>query len=675
MLFRSGGTTGQVLAKKSNDDYDTEWVNQGSGGTSDYTDLTNKPQIGGVTLTGNKTLHDLGAATEEAVGAKYTKPSGGIPASDMADGVIPVLTDLIDDTAGDGDTNKVWSADKSADTVQSVLSEIDSTQNSFNELFVVDKSKNLFNKDGIIKPNTAIVVATGEETSHNAQSVQYIPFEGEGYYSVLYPQNYYGSTRKLCLYDSNMTFLRSVDGTSSSSAYEPTPNTFFVSSSNAINVAYIGYCFKTTSIDEAMVVKSTTYPSEYIPYYDNGKRIADDYITMVRYGEKSKNLFNKNGDILYGKAIEVAPTPGGITNSTAQSVQYIPFDGTGTYYCLFPQKYYGTSDINRKLCLYDENKTFLRTVSGTRTVNELSPNPCYFSITASDAVNVAYIGYCFKTDTINTAMFVKDTTYPSEYIPYYPATKYLTEDILVHNKSIPQADKNPLYGKKVVFDGDSICKADGTTGWAQYIGEGNGMDYYNVGENGATITAGLYDSGSNERHWVSRSIDTIHTNHAKLDYLILEGGVNDSDLLDDTDIGTIDQSNFSTFDDTKFVGALESLFYKATSYYPSAKIGFIIAQRMGRISGYGYEADDSPATRRRRKFFEIIISVCKKWGIPYVDLWTESPLCPQLECYYDSTKTEQQNIDAGKAYKDGQHLTQVGYNIISPKIEAWMKTL
>ena len=118
--FPAGGTTGQVLAKKSNDDYDTEWVNQG-GGVSDYNELDNRPQIGGVTLTGNKTLHDLGAATEEAVGAKYTKPSGGIPASDIASGVIPVLTDLIDDTAGDGDTNKVWSADKSAD----LLSEID----------------------------------------------------------------------------------------------------------------------------------------------------------------------------------------------------------------------------------------------------------------------------------------------------------------------------------------------------------------------------------------------------------------------------------------------------------------------------------------------------------------------------------------------------------------------
>jgi hypothetical protein len=32
----------------------------GSGGTMDYNDLTNKPQINNVTLTGNKSLQDLG---------------------------------------------------------------------------------------------------------------------------------------------------------------------------------------------------------------------------------------------------------------------------------------------------------------------------------------------------------------------------------------------------------------------------------------------------------------------------------------------------------------------------------------------------------------------------------------------------------------------------------------
>ncbi len=221
----SGGDEGQVLAKKSDSDYDLEWVDQtGGGGTSDYSELTNKPKINNVTLkSGNNTLADLGIAaasdipsvsgkadkvsgatdnnfaaldsngnlkdsghkhsdyltshqdisgkadkvssavngnfagldsngnltdsgkkasdfaTPSDVNAKYTKPGTGIPSSDMASAVqtslgkadtayqmpsggIPstdlasgVLISIIDDTAGDGDTNKVWSADKLSD--------------------------------------------------------------------------------------------------------------------------------------------------------------------------------------------------------------------------------------------------------------------------------------------------------------------------------------------------------------------------------------------------------------------------------------------------------------------------------------------------------------------------------------------------------------------------------
>ena len=71
----AGGTTGQVLKKVSDTDYDVAWGNQsgggGGGGTSDYVDLENKPQIGGVTLTGNKKLSELGIeyVTPEDFGA------------------------------------------------------------------------------------------------------------------------------------------------------------------------------------------------------------------------------------------------------------------------------------------------------------------------------------------------------------------------------------------------------------------------------------------------------------------------------------------------------------------------------------------------------------------------------------------------------------------------------
>ena len=49
-----GGTTGQVLKKKSNDDFDTEWVDYA------YDDLSGRPKINNITLSGNKSLSDLG---------------------------------------------------------------------------------------------------------------------------------------------------------------------------------------------------------------------------------------------------------------------------------------------------------------------------------------------------------------------------------------------------------------------------------------------------------------------------------------------------------------------------------------------------------------------------------------------------------------------------------------
>lgn len=86
----------------------------GGGGTSDYSDLSNKPSIEGVTLAGNKTASDLGLAKASDIPAvpvqsvnnktgavvlnasdvgagTYSKPSGGIPKSDLASAVQSVL--------------------------------------------------------------------------------------------------------------------------------------------------------------------------------------------------------------------------------------------------------------------------------------------------------------------------------------------------------------------------------------------------------------------------------------------------------------------------------------------------------------------------------------------------------------------------------------------------------
>lgn len=49
----------------------------GGGGTSNYNSLSNKPQIGGVTLQGNKSLSDLGAVAEDDVPVSVETPASG----------------------------------------------------------------------------------------------------------------------------------------------------------------------------------------------------------------------------------------------------------------------------------------------------------------------------------------------------------------------------------------------------------------------------------------------------------------------------------------------------------------------------------------------------------------------------------------------------------------------
>ncbi len=228
---------------------------------------------------------------------------------------------------------------------------------------------------------------------------------------------------------------------------------------------------------------------------------------------------------------------------------------------------------------------------------------------------------------------------------------------------------NPLFGKVAVFDGDSICygstgnKADSTYGWgyAKRIGMKNHMRVFNEGIGGGTITVDLFFDDGRPRHWISSNIESIRAKYARIDYLILEGGTNDADLLGKAGVaerfGEItDKTDFSgKYDDTTFCGAVETLFYKAVRYYPTAKIGFIIAQNM-----------DNNANREA--YFNVIAKICEKWGIPYLDLWHTCHLNPAIPEHY--TAGNSHNL-----YQDGQHLTAKGYDVIADIIDHWMKTL
>jgi lysophospholipase L1-like esterase len=203
-------------------------------------------------------------------------------------------------------------------------------------------------------------------------------------------------------------------------------------------------------------------------------------------------------------------------------------------------------------------------------------------------------------------------------------------------------------------------------GWAGRIGEEHGMVWRNFGRNGGTVTP--LDTVA-QGLWLTTQADSALAEYPKADYVIFEGGCNDADRLDLAGLGALASGCYAPESDEDFTGAFETLILKLVTSFPNARLGYIVAPKMGTAGDYG------SGTNRYRKFFDRAVEVCEKWGIPVLDLWKESPLNPMLTVHFDSTLDEAGANEAGKFYTDGQHLTLAGYKRISPKIASWMAGL
>lgn len=217
---------------------------------------------------------------------------------------------------------------------------------------------------------------------------------------------------------------------------------------------------------------------------------------------------------------------------------------------------------------------------------------------------------------------------------------------------------NELYEKTAIFAGDSICHGtsvgqDDPTygyGWAGRIGIKNNMTWRNYGVSGAIVAMGYTG-----KHSILGDVATMASAYPNADYIIFEGGVNDA-LTEGESIGTITSDYTNNFDTSTFCGALESLFYSALSSWVGKKIGFIIPHKMGSVSGQ----------ELMNTYHEKAREICHKWSIPYIDL------------YYESTLNSNIPNQLSSLFANGSdtwHLSAEGYDVITPKIEAWMKTL
>ena len=420
------------------------------------------------------------------------------------------------------------------------------------------------------------------------------------------------------------------------------------------SIAYAVINNAVARLDSLMIVRGTTYPDAYVPYdtvilnplipltkaqHDEVAEI-NEYLTT-----QTGNMFDKRStDVVHGYY-----SSGFTANDNYMMTHPIHVEANVTY--KYPQS--SSMGTNYQVPMVDASGSFLNTY----IVGALSNGFNVFTPT-TDCYIRANIGLNVKAQSF---MLAVASSYPDGYEPYgwhegpdiYPTRNF------VHPH---------LNGKRIAFDGDSICRgANDTVAGQSYPmrgGEANGMEWTNYGVSGATIAV-----VSGVSHNLCTYIDTIHTQNPSLDYLILEGGTNDADRITDH-LGELTDDFAGPFDTSTFLGAMEELFSKAVSYYPDKKIGYIVAMKMASVIN-----QEPILPERRRTFFDAAIQACEKWGIPYLDLWDGNQMNPCVGAFYDPTMTAAENIAAGKFYADGQHPTTYGYDYLSPIISNWIASL
>lgn len=380
----------------------------------------------------------------------------------------------------------------------------------------------------------------------------------------------------------------------------------------------------------------------------------------------SDNLFDKS-IATTGKIFYHSSSGPSLVDNRNGFYAYVPLRGAGTYTAMLCWVKHGESYATR-VPILKEDKTFLQNVTGTLTKINSSFGYIEFTITetmiSNGAALYAFDGSTDISPTLDEVMIVKDREYPSEYIPY----GYIEVEV-------ESADPvNILSGKTAVFLGDSICAGTTTLesaaeygyGWGGLIGEANRMKWKNFGRNGGTIAP---ISSVEEARWVPTQVDLALAQYPDADYVIFEGGCNDADTLGESNLGTFSASGYAPTDTSTFTGAFEVLVLKILNSFPNAKIGYIVAQKMGVSDDYG------SANNRYRKFFDRAVEICQKWGIPVIDLWNGTPLNPKLAIHYDSSLTADQANENEKCYTDGQHLTLTGYKKLQNPVEEFMRKL
>ena len=174
---------------------------------------------------------------------------------------------------------------------------------------------------------------------------------------------------------------------------------------------------------------------------------------------------------------------------------------------------------------------------------------------------------------------------------------------------------DPLHGKKIVYDGDSICYGHGYKGgYAKMIAELTGGSFDNQAVGGARLVT----KGSNSWHSVVDNLPNLPTDG---DLYCFEGGINDF-WTSGMQLGTYNHTNYEgKLDTTTVCGALETIFRYALNNFAGKPVCFVIAHK---IQDTAFSKNTAGNTFK--EYHDAMVGICQKYSIPYYDAFNDSGL-------------------------------------------------
>lgn len=224
-----------------------------------------------------------------------------------------------------------------------------------------------------------------------------------------------------------------------------------------------------------------------------------------------------------------------------------------------------------------------------------------------------------------------------------------------------------LKGKSVAVFGDSIAYGSGNGGFGvgEYLEKHMGLTPIKYAVGGARVG---FCEGKN---WAVEQVRNAIRDGICPDYIVFDGFTNDCNIsegatLPDVPLGEMSKGyeGFDIFNVEKcftFSRCFEELIFAFMKYFPKAKLLFFRPHNMGR-------RDDL----LQRQYGERALEICKKWGVAFVDLYSESGLNTFIPEHRDMFTCDSYGWGRG----DCTHPNALGYELkYMPLIEAKFKTL